>query len=262
MEIAEICLAFTAAVSVFLLCANVFLIFRHFSTKKKHEEEKKQTSILLSTTAHDLRSPLTSIKGFADAMLDGTIRGEDSEIYLTLISSESDRLARLSSRLCQGENFELEPRDFGLCETIRRAYILVMQKAKTKDLNVEFSFTDDDEFYVRADEDAVFEIILNLFENAVKYCNDAGKISWKVTSDSSFTTVTVRNSTDLLPDIPDIFFPGARMETTKRTGFGLGLYISKKLAKKSGTDLFFEKGKDENSAFCSFSFSLPVSDKI
>ena len=262
MKFTVICLVILAAVSVILLCANILLIFRHISTKKKQEEEKKRTALLLSTTAHDLRSPLSGIKGFADAMLDGTVSEEKSGEYLALISSEAQRLARITGRLCESDDAKLSMRVFGLCEAVRRAFLLVGKKAQMRGITVEFSFTDDDEFYVIADPDAVFEIIFNLFENAVKYCDDSGKISWNIVPDGNFVVLTVKNTTELLPQIPDVFAVGARGENKKTQGFGLGLYISQKLARKNGTELVFDKGTDEMGNFCVFSMKLPMADEI
>ncbi len=262
MKITVICLVITAAVSVVLLCANFFLIFRHFSAKKIREEEKRKTALLLSTTAHDLRSPLSGIKGFADALLDGTVSEEKRGEYLALISSEAQRLARITGRLCESDDAKLSARVFGLCEAVRRAFLLVGKKAGMRGINVDFSFTDDDEFYVIADPDAVFEIVFNLFENAVKYCDDNGTISWKLVPDGNFVDLTVKNTTDLLPEIPDIFAVGARGENKNVQGFGLGLYISQKLAKKCNTELVFDKGTDEKGNFCTFSMKLPIADEI
>ncbi len=262
MGFTGMCLVITATMSVILLCANIFLVFRHFSTKKKQEEEKKKTSLLLATTAHDLRSPLTGIKGFADAILDGTVRDDKREEYLALISSEADRLARITSRLCEGEDICLSPKVFGICETVRRAYLLMEKKIALRALEVEFSFTDDDEVYVSADADAVFEIVLNLFENAVKYCNDKGQIVWSVISNGIFVSLCVKNTVDALPEIPNLFVAGARAERVGTSGFGLGLYISQKLAKKSGTELVFDKGADEKGLFCAFSMKLPAAEEI
>ncbi len=262
MKFTGMWLVIMAAVSVVLLCANVFLIFCHFSAKKKQAEEKRKTTLLLSTTAHDLRSPLTGIKGFADAMLDGTVRDDKREEYLALISSESDRLARITARLCEGEEIRLTPQIFGICETVRRAFLLVERKIALRGLEVEFSFADDDEVYVSADPDAVFEIVLNLFENAVKYCKDRGQIAWNILSDGCSVSLSVKNYVDELPENPDLFAAGARVERKGTSGFGLGLYISQKLAIKSGIELVFDKDTDQKGHFCTFSMKLPAAEEI
>ena len=262
MNFTEICLVFTAAMSVFLLCANIFLIVRHFSTKNKLLQQKSDCDKLLAVTAHDMRSPLTAIKGFADAMLDGTADEERCGQYLALISSESDRLAKISNRLCAGDSTQLQKRAFGVCECVRKAFLLTERKAQAKDLDVSFSFSDDDEFYALADCDAVYEIILNLFENAVKYANVGGHIRWDVSQDDEYVTVTSENSCEFLPEIPDVFARGTTSGRQSDGSFGLGLYISKTLADRMDAVLFFEKRSENGTNICAFTLKLLKADEI
>ena len=261
MTITDICLIAVAAVSVFLLCGNVFLILRHLSQKKKLDKLQKSTSLLLSTVAHDLRSPLTSIKGFADAMLDRAIDNEKKEQYLAVISSESDRLSRIASRLCEQDGSALSGEVFGICEQIRRAYLLVEKKISDRGLSVDLLFGDD-ETYVFANADACFEIILNLFENAAKYCADAGKIVWKAEEKDNKVYVSIKNSAIVMPENFDVFAPHERGRGATGAGFGLGLYISKKLALRMGTDLDFCAYTEDGKSFCEFSLCLTAAEEI
>ncbi|MBE6571031.1 MAG: HAMP domain-containing histidine kinase [Ruminococcaceae bacterium] len=261
MTITGICLIAVATVSVFLLCGNIFLVLRHLSQKKKLDEVQKRTSLLLSTVAHDIRSPLTSVKGFADAMLDGTVDDEKKEQYLAVISSESDRLSRIASRLCENDDGALDGEVFGICEQIRRAYLLVEKKIEARDLSVDLLFGDD-EIYVFANADACFEIVLNLFENAAKYCADAGSIAWKVEDKDQKVFVSVKNRTLPLDKNFDVFAPRERGKSATGAGFGLGLYISKKLALRMGTDISFRSYTEDNGEFCEFSICLPAADEI
>lgn len=261
MSFTEICLTITATVSVFLLCANIFLLLLLFSAKRKQKATQKATEKLLSVTAHDLRSPLTAIKGFADAILDGNIEQDKSCQYLAVISSEADRLAKISNRLCEGGKISLKKQIFGACECVRRAFLAVERKLAAKNLSVSFSFTDDDEFYACADADAVYEIVLNLFENAVKYASNDGFINWSINENDKFITLSIENSTDVLPDVQSLFAMGTTSGKSDEGSFGLGLYISKTLAEKMGATLSYQ-GKKEETTSCVFSLQLEKAKEL
>lgn len=261
MSFTEICLAIMSAVSVFLLCANILLIFRHLSAKKALENQKNSIKHLLAVTAHDMRSPLTGIKGFTDAMLDGAVTPDKAEEYLAVISTESDRLARLASRLCEGDGFLPKKQIFSVSECVHKAFLTVERKAAAKNIDVSFDFSLDDEIYAVSDSDAVYEIVLNLFENAVKYCNNDGFIVWSLAHDDKFVTISVKNSTDI-PLPSNLFAKGETAGKASDGSFGLGLFISANLAEKMGSKIIFESEKADKITVCSFTIYLEAAEEL
>lgn len=257
---AEKLLCVLAVVCFLLFAATVFLCVIYFKNKKDFEKSKKATSLLLATTAHDLRSPLTAIKGFADALLEGKMQEDKAQEALAVISSESDRLARLSSRLCSNET-KLQLSVFDVSEAIRRAFILTERKFLSKNISVILSFENKGEFYVKADSDAIFEVVHNLFENAVKYCPDGGNIVWDIEKNCDKTEITVKNTA--ISSLPDgIFRARVRGETNNEKGHGLGLYISQKLLSAHKSNLFARTEENESSVTAVFTFSLDSAKDI
>ncbi len=257
---AEKLLCVLAMVCFLLFAAIVFLSVIYFKNKKNFEKSKKDTSLLLATTAHDLRSPLTAIKGFADVLLEGKLDKDKAQEALAVISCESDRLARLSSRLCSDET-KLQISVFDVSEAIRRAFILTERKFLAKNISVTLSFEDKGEFYVKADSDAIFEVVHNLFENAVKYCPDGGNIVWDIEKNCDKTEITVKNTA--VSSLPHgIFHAGTRGETNNEKGHGLGLYISQKLLSAHKSNLCARTKKNENSVTVVFSFTLDSAKDI
>lgn len=237
---------------IFILLAVCFVLLAIiFHLCRKAAAERKRTKLFLSTTAHDLRSPLTNIKGFADLLLSGGQDGENSEKALSVISLEASRLASLTSRLVNdGEKIPVKQEIFGICELLRTIFLSLERKTLQKDIKVSFSFDDEDEIYVRSDKSLVHEALFNICDNAVKYCED-GNIYVNVDVTEEKAAISVANKT-ADSDFSGCFKAGFRGNSSV-SGSGLGLYISKKLINSCGSDLSAEKKGD----MISFSFSLP-----
>lgn len=243
-------LAILAVVLFAICCILAVMLVAH---RIKAKKERKETELFLSTVAHDLRSPLTNVKGFADALLSGTIDGERKEQALAVISLEAARLASLSDRLCGGD-IEVNPGVFSICELLRSIFLSLERKIQQRGLELTFSFGDDDEIYVRADKDIIHEALYNICDNAIKY--SVGKeISVSVRLDGAFSVISVSNKTDDT-SFSDYFTPGKRGNNSGK-GKGLGLYISEKLIRSSGSALTVKKADGE----ISFSFALPYEEE-
>ncbi len=211
---------------------------------------------LLRSIAHDMRSPLAVIKGFADALLDGSIPEEKRELSLTLISLEADRLSRLASRLCEDGIPKIST--FDICDVTRRIFLTLEPKFLQKSLHTSFTFDDDDAVYVSADPDMIYEVIYNLADNAQKYTPHGGNIAFSVSKADSGMIFSITNSID--SDIAHqerLFAEGYRDTNSMGTkGTGLGLYITKKLLSAHGKDISL----NINDGNVTFAFSLDSED--
>lgn len=202
---------------------------------KRYRAYKKKTALLLRTAAHDIRSPLTNIKGYADAMRDGMFPPERVDSSLALISDEADRISRLCARLCD-ENAALSPAAFGICELCAKCFVLLDGALKQKNADVEYNFPED-ELYVFADKDAIHEAVYNILSNAVKYVTDGGKITVLAETDGKDVKITVKNTySGEIPDNKKIFSAGYRAQSGV-VGQGLGLYVAQNIFKRHGKAL-------------------------
>ena len=221
-------------------------------------------SSFLANVSHDLKTPMTTISGFIDAILVGAIPPEQQTEYLERIKSEVLRLSRLVrqlldiSRVQAGER-KFEFVDFDVCEMARQILLSFEQKIDEKHLEVEFD-CDDFNLMVNADRDAIHQILYNICDNAVKFSREKGmlKIGISQREKDKKVTVSVYNQGDGIPeaDIPFVFERFYKTDKSRgldKTGVGLGLYISKTIINAHGEELHVESKQGED---CRFWFTL------
>lgn len=219
----------------------------------------------MSNVSHDLRSPMTSISGFIDGILDGVIPPEKHEYYLRIVSTEIKRLSRLVaslldlSRIQAGDRkFTMSP--FDICEICREIVISFEQKINDKKLDVEFDCSDDS-LGVMADRDAIYQIVYNLCDNAVKFATEGGKLRVGIKRlKNKKALVTVYNdgqgiSPADLPYVFERFYKSDKSRGLNKSGVGLGLFISKTIIDAHGESIWVESDFGSN---CCFSFTLPL----
>ena len=217
----------------------------------------------MSNVSHDLRSPMTSISGFVDGILDGVIPPEKHEYYLQIVSTEIKRLSRLVaslldlSRIQAGERkFTKAP--FDICEVAREILISFEQKINDKGLEVEFN-CDDDRMIVVADRDAIYQILYNLCDNAVKFARKGGILSLSVEKlKGRKVLVSVYNEGQGIAeaDIPYVFerfYKSDKSRGLNKSGVGLGLFISKTIIEAHEEKIWVESDFGED---CCFHFTL------
>ena len=219
----------------------------------------------MANVSHDLRTPMTTIKGFIENIISGNIPSDKVPHYLSVIASEIDRLARLVSSLLDitkiqaGERkFNMQP--FDICEMARQIIIFSEQRLEKKNLDVEFD-VDSDNMYVLGDSEAINQVLSNICDNAIKFSKDNGKYKISIKDTGHKINVSVYNegdgiSADDLPYVFDRFYKSDKSRGLDKTGVGLGLYISRTIieAHKEKINVESEHGK-----WCKFSFTLPKS---
>lgn len=241
--------------------AELAVAFNNMAESLDNYDTMRNTFI--SNVSHDLRTPMTSISGFVDGILDGVIPYEKQEYYLRQVSNEVKRLSRLVaslldlSRIQAGER-KFTPAPFDICEMARQIVISFEQKIEKKRLDVEFD-CDEDNISAVADRDAIYQIMYNLCDNAVKFSKEEGKFCLKIKKlKNKKLLVSVYNegqgiSKEDLPYVFERFYKSDKSRGLNKTGVGLGLYISKTIIDAHGEKIWVESehGKD-----CCFSFTL------
>jgi signal transduction histidine kinase len=232
------------------------------------ENLERMRNSFVANVSHDLRTPMTTISGFVDGILDGVIPPEQQKHYLTVVSGEVRRLSRLVtalldvSRLQAGDRkFDMKP--FDICEMGRQILISFEQKIDSKGLDVEFE-CDEDNMYVLADMDAIHQILYNICDNAVKFSSERGKLKMSFTWSAGGlgrpykAVVTVYNEGQGIPaeDIPFVFerfYKSDKSRGLDKTGVGLGMFISKTIIEAHGETISVDS---EYGKYCAFTFTL------
>ena len=224
---------------------------------------EKMRNSFLANISHDLRTPMTTISGFIDGINSGAIPPEKHEYYLGVISAEVHRLSRLVSDILDVSRLESGERkfnftDFDVAEVARLILISFEQKIEDKRLDVEFD-SERDGMYVRADKDAIYQVLYNLCHNAIKFADEGGKFRIRISkiTDTKIKVAVYDQGQYLSPEdekqVFDRFYKTDKSRGLDKTGVGLGLYISKTIIDAHGETIGVESIEDDG---CEFWFTL------
>lgn len=217
----------------------------------------------IANVSHELKTPMTTISGFIDGIIDGTIPKEKEKHYLGIVAQEVKRLSRLVktmldlSRIDSGK-MQIHPARFDISNTI--IVTLLSFEAKIEEKNIEIRGLEDSEpTFVDGDPDMIHQVLYNLTENAVKFTNEGGFIEIHTEETPDRITVSVRNSGPGIPPddakmIFDRFFKTDKSRSKDKTGMGLGLYIVKTMVQLHGGEIRVESVENE---YTLFEFWLP-----
>lgn len=202
--------------------------------KDQDEDQRK----LISNISHDFRSPLTSIKGYIEAMLDGTIPFEMQEKYLNIVLRETERLSKLTSGLLALNS--IDPRQnrlsrsrFDINTVIKNTAATFEGTCTSKRISIELLFTDW-ESYVCADMGKIQQVLYNLIDNAIKFSQPDSVITIETTIKYEKIFVSVRDTgvgipKDSLNKIWERFYKSDASRGKDKSGTGLGLAIVKEI---------------------------------
>jgi len=221
---------------------------------------------LVANVAHDLRTPMTTISGFVDGILDGTVKPEKQDYYLKIVSDEVKRLSRMASSILEMSRLESGERSlnisyYDITETVRRIIISFEQKLQQK--NVDLQVDMPDRINIEADHDAMFQAIYNLVDNALKFVDNNGRIQIYMEEKNGELQFNILNSGEGIEEedlkfIFDRFYKGDHSRTRSSGGSGLGLYIVKTVINRHGGNAF---AKSEN-GMTEFCFRVPLKNSL
>ncbi len=228
-------------------------------------EESRRSFV--GNISHELKTPMTTIAGFVDGILDGTIPAEQRDHYLHIVSDEVKRLSRLVksmldlSRIDSG-HLTLTPVSFDLTETACKTLLSFEQRLSEKRITVE-GLEDSPRCYVRADFDLIGQVVYNLTDNATKFINEDGTLTLSLTTRDGWTYLRIRNTGAGIPapEMPHIFerfYKSDRSRSLDKQGVGLGLYIVQHVISLHGGEITVRSVENE---FCEFEFRLPAAEE-
>lgn len=217
----------------------------------------------VANVSHELRSPLTSVHGYVQAMLDGTIPPEDMPKYLGVVMDETTRLTDLVrdlldlSRLESGK-FPLTLAPFDLNELIRRTLISFEGRIDAKHIDVAVELADDP-LTVTGDANRISQVVTNIVDNAVKFMSDdgTGRLTLRTAREGKLVRASIRNNGPAIAenDLPYIFerFYKADKAHTPGGGTGLGLSICQRIMHQHGSAISVTSVPGDTA----FEFTLP-----
>ena len=198
------------------------------------QEQERQRQEFIANISHELKTPMTTIAGYTDGILDGTIAPEDQRQYLEIISQESRRLSRMVRRMLDVSRLQnTDPlrggSHFDLCESMRRVLISLEKKITDRELDVEVEIPDEP-ILVLGDNDMITQVVYNLLENAAKFATPGTDLFLGVVKQEGKAHVTVRNlgetiDPEELPRLFERFHKSDKSRSKDKDGVGLGLYI-------------------------------------
>ncbi len=239
------------------------IAFNNMAAALQNSETVRQEFV--ANVSHELKTPMTTIAGYLDGMLDGTIPSEKHQEYMELVASEARRLSRMvrnmldASRL-RDQGIPMEQRKtFDICETVGQALLSFEQRINRKLLDVQVDMPEAG-MTVCAQEDSITQVLYNLMDNAVKFVDDGGTLSIRVRRHGDRAAVTIGNTgttiaPEELPLIFDRFHKTDKSRSTDRDGVGLGLYIVKTIIMAHGEDIYVTSRDGETR----FTFTLSLS---
>ena len=241
---------------------DLALAFNNMASSLQQSEYQRQEFV--ANVSHELKTPMTTISGFVDGMLDGTIPPERYKYYMHMVSDETKRLSRLVrsmldiSRLQDQDIPEEKKSRFELQELAGQVLITFEQKIDSKNLNVDVDFPGHPT-YTHAVPDYITQVIYNLLDNAVKFCPEGGDLGMKIRIGTTKLYVSISNSGETIPqsELPLVFDRFHKLDKSRsqnRDGWGLGLYIVKTIVCRHGEDI----SVTSQNGVTTFTFTLPL----
>jgi len=248
--------------------SGIVLVFYDITDLKKLEKMRKD---FVANVSHELKTPLTSIKGFSETLLDGAMYSEKHlKQFLEIIRQESDRLHRLIEDLLELSNleqkrFKLEWGEVNLNQIVKDSLFLVQAKAEKK--NIKLSFKETLHAYIEGDADQIRQVLLNLISNAIQYTPESGEVTIDISrwEDKGYklcvhdTGVGIKS--EEIPRIFERFYRVDKARSRDSGGTGLGLAIVKHIVEAHRGQIFVKSEEGKGSTFCVIFHSKKVDIK-
>lgn len=230
----------------------------------KLEEMRKG---FIADVSHELRSPLTLIKGYIKGLMNMDLTYEKRQEYLNIISDETERLTELINNLLdlskmESGKYSVNMTKFDINELIRRNIIKFSNKLEEKDIEVEVSFSHDP-IFVLAEKDSISQVLSNLIDNAIKFMHDKDSLTIKAEKENKKAIVSIKDtgigiSEDDIKNIWQRFYKGDKSRSRQVKGTGLGLSIVKEIIKSHNEKIWVQSKIDGGTEF---TFTLRLEDE-
>ena len=231
---------------------------------KINEDSRKS---FVANVSHELKTPMTSIGGFIDGIMDGTIPPNEEKKYLGIVSNEVKRLSRMVvsmlnlSKIEAGE-IELSPIIYDVSAQVFETLLSFEKIINDKHIEIE-GFEEIGSVMMRADKDLVQQVIYNLIDNAVKFTPEKGTITVFAENDGEITKVSIRNSgpgisEEEIARIFERFYKVDKSRSYDTKGVGLGLYIVKTIINMHDGEIYATSKQGE---YTEFAFEIPYIDE-
>lgn len=244
---------------------GVIVLIQDITEQVKLDDMRKE---FVANVSHELKTPITSIKSYSEALIENEMDDEGRNRFLNVISVEAERMARLVKDLLQLSRFDInknqnKKKDFDLGALVKRTYEKISIEAQKRGQEVECYVTADVP-KIYADEDGIEQVILNVISNAIKYTPDYGQIKIYVGFVYNHAYIKVIDNGIGIPakDLNRVFERFYRVDKARsrqQGGTGLGLSIAKEIVERNNgsIDISSEVGKGTEVII-----RLPVKDLI
>ncbi|MBR7071760.1 MAG: HAMP domain-containing histidine kinase [Clostridia bacterium] len=226
-------------------------------TNSLAQSEKMRRSFV-ANVSHELKTPMTTIGGFIDGIMDGTIEPEKQNYYLGIVSDEIKRLSRLVqsmlsiAKLESGE-LQLRPEEFNFRELLIQ--VVIGQEQRIEKKQIQISGLDElPDITVNADKDLMHQVVYNLVDNAIKFTPENGVIDFKLSIENKKMVFILKNTgkgipPEALPYVFDRFYKVDKSRSAEKNSTGLGLYIVKTIVLTHGGTVNVQSKENESTAF-------------
>ena len=231
------------------------------------QQTERQRREFVANISHELKTPMTTITGYADGILDGTIPPEKTQHYLRIISDESRRLSRLVRRMLdvsriQSRDTMRERTPFDICESMRRVLISMEKKITDRNLDVDAEIPEEP-VVVLGDNDLITQVIYNLLENAAKFATPGSTLYLGLAVRGPKAEVSIRNAGETIDpqEIPKLFERFHKADPSRsadKDGVGLGLYIVKTILEQHRETI---RVTSEN-GLTTFTFTITLASEV
>lgn len=238
----------------------------YMADKLSHFEDDQKKFI--ANVSHDFRSPLTSMKGYLEAMVDGTIPPEQHEKYLNIVMNETERLTKLTNNLLALNNLntsgmKLDITDFDINRVIKNTVATFEGTCKQKRIKFDLVLSGEN-LYVSADVGKIQQVLYNLIDNAIKFSHHDSSIKLETSEKNETVFVSVKDSgigipKENLKQIFDRFYKTDISRGRDKKGTGLGLSIVKEIINSHHENINVISTLDVGTEFI---FTLPKSKNL
>ncbi|MCM3619417.1 cell wall metabolism sensor histidine kinase WalK [Sutcliffiella horikoshii] len=235
---------------------GIVLVFHDISELKKLEQMRKD---FVANVSHELKTPITSIKGFSETLLDGAMNDKDTlEYFLSIILKESDRLQSLIEDLLdlskiEKQGFKLNPEYFEINGILEEIFVILKRKAKEKEIELLLNRPPKD-LFLFADASRVKQVFINLINNAIAYTPAGGEVKVNVEEVDGEIVIVVSDTgvgmeQEEIPRIFERFYRVDKARSRNSGGTGLGLAIVKHIVEAHHGSISVKSKLDNGTTF-------------